>query len=163
MASSTSPLDDLQTYISHLLSRVSASFNGSLSSLSTLSLQDYIRLIAIIGGYCLLRPYLLKLSGRFQARDHERKLDADEASSAAAVNPNARGGKKSKDGLLGQVEIPEDSDSEDEQGGTGADWGKGARRRQRAMLRKLLDEEEERKVEEEEGKEDKDIEEFLVD
>ena len=136
------------------------------SSVSTLSLRDYIRLISIVGAYCLLRPYLLRLAGRFQAKDHERELDPDEMSSAAAT--------RGKSALLG-VEVPgESSDDDDDEDGegtkstsagrraTGADWGRGARRRQRAVLKKLLAEEEERKREEEEGREDRDIEEFLV-
>jgi hypothetical protein len=158
-----SPLDHIEAYLSHLRTRVSTSVSTSVSSIATLSARDYIRLVTIIGAYCLLRPYLLKLSARFQTRDHERELDLNEASSAAAVNPRGRA-SVAKDGLLGQVDIPEDSESEEdgEGGTTGADWGKGARRRQRVMLRRLLDEEEKRRVEELEGRENKDIEEFLI-
>lgn len=149
-------MDTLISRAAELPSLLYSRVSNISTSVSRLSVQDYIRLVAIVGAYCLLRPYLLRLAGRFQARDHERELDPDEFNSAAAVRA-----KPAFD-----VEIPDDSDDDDEQGaGTGvdADWGKGARRRQRAMLRKLLAEEEERRRIEEEGKEDKDIEEFLLD
>ena len=69
--------------------------------------------------------------------------------------------------LKGQVEIPEDTDSEGEEDGrvkaTGAaDWGKKARRRQRRVLRSLIEaDEKRRKEEEEEAGSDKEIEELL--
>ncbi|KAI9669198.1 MAG: hypothetical protein M1817_004740 [Caeruleum heppii] len=138
--------DYLQKWSSNLQSNIS-------SSVSRLSIYDYIRLVIIIGGYCLLRPYLLKLGGHFQAKDHERDVDPNEISSGAAISPNS---------LRGQVEVPEDSDSDDDAGTTGANWGKTARRRQRAMIRSLLDAEEKRKAEEAEADSDKEIEEFLV-
>ncbi|KAI9810690.1 MAG: hypothetical protein M1827_006149 [Pycnora praestabilis] len=125
-------------------------------SATKLSPQDWIRLVAIVGAYCLLRPYLIKMGARFQEKDHERALHSNDLSSAAAISPNS---------LRGQVEVPEDSESEDDDGkgkgkGSGADWGKGARRKQRKMIRKILDAEE-LKREEQEDDEDKDIEEFL--
>ena len=123
---------------------------------SRLTIKQYIHLIIVVGAYALLRPYLVKLGGRFQAKDHERELDPDEMSSAAVVSPNS---------LRGQVQVPEDSDSEEESGaGTGVSktWGKKARRRQRKMIRELIEAEEKRKMEEEEADSDKEIEEFLV-
>src|SRR5579862_2276125 len=100
-------------------------------SVSQLSLRDYIRIVIILGGYALLRPYLLKLGGRFQARDHERKLDLKEVSSDTAMPANS---------LRGQVHVPEDTDEEEGGSGTGAEWGRMARRRQREMIRKILEE-----------------------
>ncbi|KAI9774358.1 MAG: hypothetical protein M1840_004252 [Geoglossum simile] len=121
-------------------------------SVSQLSLRDYIRIVIILGGYALLRPYLLKLGGKFQAKDHERGLDPEEMSSGAAMPINS---------LRGQVRVPEDTEEEDDGGsGTGAEWGRTARRRQRDMIRKILEGEEKRKAEEAEDS-DKDIEEFL--
>lgn len=135
------------TYASNLRSQVTSSY-------SRLSLQDYIRLIAIVGAYCLLRPYLLKFGAKFQAKDHERELDPDEMASAAAVSPNS---------LRGKVHVPEDTDSgSEEEGRKGTDWGKKARRRQRRVLRGILEAEEKRRREEDEAESDKEIEEFLV-
>ncbi len=124
-------------------------------SVSKMTLNDYIRIIIVLGGYCLLRPYLLQLAGRFQAKDHDRELDPDEMSSAAAVSPNS---------LRGQVQVPEDSDGEEEEeegGSKGTDWGRSARRRQRQLIRKILAAEDKLKAEEAEADSDKEIEEFL--
>jgi len=98
----------------------------------------------------LLRPYIIKLGSRAQMKTHERE---SEETAKAAISPNE---------LRGRVEIPEDSDSEEEAQSSSADWGKKARRRQRDMIKKLLDAEERRLQESKEEEEDKDIEEFLV-
>ena len=122
---------------------------------TALTLKDYIRMIVIIGGYCLLRPYLLRLGAKYQASDHERELDPNEMSSATAVSPKL---------LRGRVEVPEDSESDGEDAGvgTGINWGRKARRRQRLMIRKMLEAEEKRGRVENEAHEDADIEEFFV-
>lgn len=120
------------------------------ATFTDLSLHKLVRIVMVLGGYILLRPYLLKLSGRSQMDQHEAPLPEG---AKAAISPNS---------LRGQVDIPEDSGDEDEDGATGADWGKKARRRQRDVLKRLLDAEEERLAAEQEDEEDKDIEEFLV-
>ncbi|KAI9828108.1 MAG: hypothetical protein M1832_003635 [Thelocarpon impressellum] len=149
----TSPLATLHNTLQTLSTRLTTNLSSSVASLSA---QDVIRIIIIGGGYCLLRPYLIKLGGRFQARDHEREVDASELSSGAAVSPNS---------LRGRVGVPgedeDDGDEEEEAEGSGVDWGRAARKRQRAVLRKLLDAEERARQEEAEGIEDRDIEEFL--
>jgi hypothetical protein len=103
----------------------------------------------------LLRPYLIKLGGRAQMKSHEEEAARADAEAKAKISPNE---------LRGKVEIPEDTDEEDEATGesSGPDWGKKARRRQREMIKKLLDAEEQRLRESQEELEDKDIEEFLV-
>jgi hypothetical protein len=106
----------------------------------------------------LLRPYLIKLGGRAQMKSHE----------GAEAGPEAEAGAKAKispNELRGRVEIPDDTDDEEEEAtgtASGPDWGKNARRRQRDMIKKLLDAEERRLQESLEEEEDKDIEEFLV-
>lgn len=118
--------------------------------------KDYIRLLAIVGGYCLLRPYLVKFGGRFQASDHEREIhDAD-------ILPGGGKGIISPNVIRGQ--IPEDTDEEDEEeeGDKGVvSWGRKARRRQRGLVRKIVAAEEKRRREEDEADSDKEIEEFL--
>lgn len=99
----------------------------------------------------------MKLGGKFQTSDHERPLDPNEMSSPAAVSPNT---------LRGQIDIPEDSDSEDEGTVSGSNWGKSARRKQRHMVRQIVEAEEkltttEVEEEDEETASDKEIEEFL--
>jgi hypothetical protein len=99
----------------------------------------------------LLRPYIIKLGSKSQMHTHEQ-----ESAESAQISPNE---------LRGRVQIPEDSDSEDEPTvakASGPDWGKKARRRQRDMIKKLLEVEERRLQESKEEEEDKDIEEFLV-
>ena len=118
-----------------------------------LELRDYIRLIAIVGGYCLLRPYLVNLGGKHQGKDHERPFDADETSSPAVISPNNI--REHYD------EVLEDSDSEDDVAlAAGMTWGKSARKKQRRTLKQIL-EAEERKGAMGEADSDKEIEEFL--
>lgn len=123
---------------------------------SNMTPEKYIRLIVIVGAYALLRPYIMKLGSKFQTREHEKEVDEDEMAAAAAISPNS---------LRGQVQVPEDSDSEEDDEGkpTGADWGKKARRRQRQLVRRVLEAEEKLRKEQQEDDEDKDIQEFLVD
>lgn len=116
--------------------------------------RDYIRLIIIIGAYCLLRPQIIKLGARLQTKQHER----DALDDGAEIHPNE---------LRGKFEIPgvdPDSDEEDleeDEGRTG-DWGRKARVRQRKFIREALEREEKRLADEQEDESDKDIEEFLT-
>ncbi|KAI9857172.1 MAG: hypothetical protein M1824_004973 [Vezdaea acicularis] len=137
-------LDTLQTLAGNAKRNIDA-------SVSHLGAQDYIRIVIIIGAYALLRPYLIKLGARFQAKDHEREVDLAEFESEDPAKQKS---------LRSQVEVP--SDSEDEDDGKGPKWGRGARRRQRAMIRKLLEEDERRKQEEADADSDKDIEDLLI-
>lgn len=88
-------------------------------------------------------------------QSHEEESERAEAEARAKISPNE---------LRGRVEIPDDTDEEDEATAeaSGPDWGKKARRRQRDMIKKLLEAEEQRLQENQEELEDKDIEEFLV-
>ncbi|OCL12124.1 DUF1531-domain-containing protein [Glonium stellatum] len=140
--------------ITTLLSTWAGNFQRNTSSaFAELRLQDYIRLVVIIGGYCLLRPWLMKLGAKMQTKSHE----ADSADTGL-MNPNE---------LRGKVEIPgvdEDSDEEEEEAaaGTAGNWGRGARVRQRKFIREALEREEKRLREETEAESDKEIEEFLI-
>jgi hypothetical protein len=139
--------DQFSEYSSNLRSQVNYTYHR-------LTIKDYIQLVIIVGAYGLLRPYLIKLGAKFQAKDHERELDPDEMSSAAATSINS---------LRGKVHVPEDTDSESEaEGKKETDWGKKARRRQRKMIREILEAEEKKLRELDENESDKDIEEFLV-
>lgn len=123
---------------------------------SSLSTEGYVRLIVIVGAYCMLRPYLVKLGGRFQAKDHAREVDdTTEETSPAAVSPNT---------LRGGADLSDHS-SEDEQVESPAPrWGRGARQRQkRKAAQEVLDTEKIEVVDldEEQGDSDKEIQEFL--
>lgn len=68
-----------------------------------------------------------------------------------------------KDSIKGRVEIPDDTDSEDEAvTRTGMDWGKAARQRQRRVMKQLLDAEEKKRLDDEEAESDKELEQFMI-
>ncbi|RYP45217.1 hypothetical protein DL768_008410 [Monosporascus sp. mg162] len=153
-------MDELQGMVEHLFDSVSklgellytrttTNLGGSIKQMTP---KQWIRLVIIVGAYCLLRPYILKMASKHQQREMER----EEQRAQVEITPNQ---------LRGQVvDIPEDSD-DDEDGQTqttAADWGKKARRRQRNMIKKLLDAEEKRLQQLQEDEEDKDIEDYLV-
>ena len=119
-----------------------------------MTLLKWIRMIAIVGGYLLLRPYIEKGAAKWMGSEHEKELDPAEMAKA-----NGKKAKISPNSLRGQVEIPDDTDEEEEEEGqaTGADWGKKARKRQRTVLRKILEAEEKLLQEDD----DDDIKEFL--
>jgi hypothetical protein len=122
-----------------------------INAFSQITLEKYIRLVLIVGAYALLRPYVLKLAGKQQTKEHEKDIYVKDMASPAEKLPNS---------LRDQVQVPEDSDEGEE--ATGADWGKKARKRQRQMVRKILEADEKLRKEKEGDDEDKDIEEFLV-
>lgn len=132
-----------------------------IRSLDGMSPEKWIRVVIVVGTYMLLRPYLLKLGGKAQMRQHESEAAAAaeeaEAKAKAKMSPNELRGHK--------IQIPEDSDNSEDEGeaqASSADWGKKARRRQRTMVKKILEAEEQRLRELQEDEEDKDIEEFLM-
>lgn len=118
----------------------------------------------------MIRPYLVKLGGRFQAKDHERDVlddESGEVNSPAVFSPNMLRGRPDVVDDYGGGEEDEDEDSGEEEGET-VRWGRGARRRQRRMIVARKEEEENLKVKEEEGTlsgeeadSDREIEEFL--
>lgn len=127
------------------------------ATLDGMSPEKWIRLVMIVGAYMLLRPYLIKLGGKSQMKQHEKEAaEAEaEAKEKAKMSPNELRGHK--------VEIPEDSDDEEAEGeATATDWGKKARRRQRNMVKKILEAEEKRLQDLQDDDEDKDIQEFLT-
>ncbi|KAI1117229.1 DUF1531-domain-containing protein [Nemania sp. NC0429] len=128
--------------------RTTANVGASFDSMTA---QQWIRLVAIVGAYALLRPYVIKMGAKYQEKQFEKAQQEE----AAHISPNQ---------LRGELGIPEESDDEDGDEGetTAADWGKKARKRQRNMIKQLLDAEEKRLQETLDEQEDKDIEEFLV-
>ncbi|KAF2090202.1 DUF1531-domain-containing protein [Saccharata proteae CBS 121410] len=131
------------------------------NTFSNLRPHDYIRLVVIIGGYCLLRPYLMKLGAHMQMKAHKRDEEAEKQETAnndfngATLDANDLRGAKI---ALPGVDSDDESDGEVREG----DWGKRARLRQRAFVRETLVEAERRLMEKKDEAEDKDIEEFLV-
>ncbi|KAJ8130487.1 hypothetical protein O1611_g3149 [Lasiodiplodia mahajangana] len=134
--------------VSLITDRTTTNISASFDSMTA---QQWIRLVAIVGAYALLRPYVIKMGARHQ----EKQFEKAQQESTTQISPNE---------LRGELGIPEDSDDDDEQEGetTAADWGKKARKRQRNMIKQLLDAEEKRLQETIDEQEDKDIEEFLI-
>ncbi|KPM41304.1 hypothetical protein AK830_g5256 [Neonectria ditissima] len=124
--------------------------NNLAATFSDMSAQNWIRMIVIVGGYMLLRPYVLKLAGKVAVRKLEEQDEKEKAAAKAKISPNELRGGVAEDGS----EIGEEGES------TGADWGEKARTRQRVMLKQLVEAEELRRQEEED---DKDIEDLLED
>lgn len=120
--------------------------NNVTNAISNLSPEGWLRLIAIAGGYMLMRPYLMKWAGK---RAVENMEERDEQEQAAEMSANEfRGIKKQLD--------EHDYEQTDEN-----DWGQKARVRQRKILKSML-EEQERKLQED-AEDDEDIKEFLID
>ncbi|PGH01905.1 hypothetical protein GX51_04959 [Blastomyces parvus] len=152
----TSLLTTLQTWSTNLTTNVS-------SSVSSLTVRDYIRLVWIIGGYIFLRPYLdtgfrKLLNTQMDKSDAEEKeRERAEAEAANSGSAGARA-KMSANALRGALGVESDSEEEDEDEDV-PQWGKSARRRQKRVL-KQLEEAGERLREDED---DKDIADLLVD
>ncbi len=108
----------------------------------------------VVGAYLLIRPYLVKGGAKMQERQHEKVIAADRKREAKNLI--------SANSLRGQVEIPEDTDSEEE-AKSGVNWGGKARKKQRRALKKILEADEKMRLDAEGDKDDKDIMEYLVD
>lgn len=128
--------------------------NNLHSTFTNMTIQGWIRLIVIVGGYMLLRPYALKWLGKrqFESMEEQERKDREEEEERAKITPNQLRGEK------GPAEFEELSDDEGES--TASNWGAKARVRQRTMIKQMLEREERRRLEEED---DKDIEDLLED
>lgn len=124
--------------------------NNIQDTFTNMTIQGWLRLTAIVGGYLLLRPWILKLSVKTAVSKLEEEDEREKAK--AALTPNELRGAKQ------QLEEHLEDDSGD---GTGADWGQRARVRQRTLLKDMLEAEEQRRMEEQED--DRDIAEYLED
>lgn len=145
-------LDAITTYASNFRHNITHAFVD-------MSVEKYIRLVAVVGAYALLRPFFIRIGTKIQEKQHEKEF----AAGAALAYPD-RKPEISANQLRGQAE-PEDSDDEEEgeTETTGAEWGKKARKRQRQILKRVLEAEQKIREKEEEEESDKEIEQFLVD
>jgi hypothetical protein len=120
-------INDLVETVSGYLYQGYENLVHNASHYASMSLKEWVRIITIVCAYLLLRPYLSKWAAKAQSDQHEKEINADEMS-AGATGPKAA---ISANALRGQVEVPEDSESEEDTGegeATGANWGKKARR-----------------------------------
>jgi hypothetical protein len=138
-------------------------FKRNAVNFGSMSMKEWLRIITIVGAYLLIRPYFAKWAENVQARQHEKELHPAEMAAAAKPEKTAI----SANSLRGQVQLPVESDSEEETAEgkpSGANWGKKARRRQRAMIRRIIEQDEKlrREMVEYDDDEDKDIEQYLT-
>ncbi|KAF2096696.1 DUF1531-domain-containing protein [Rhizodiscina lignyota] len=143
----------------NLLSLWAGNFHrNTTKAFADLRPKDYIRLVIIIGAYCLLRPYLMKLGAKLQARGYEREdRAAQEEAEKTRLNGNdLRGTRIALPGI-------ESDDEEDEDEAEASSWGRKAKLRQRKMIRKKLEEQEERLRSMQEEESDQDIADLLED
>ncbi|KAI1100725.1 DUF1531-domain-containing protein [Jackrogersella minutella] len=137
-----------------LFTLVKDRFSTNVSeSFTSMTPKQWLRLVIFVGGYMLLRPYIIKLGAKHQEKQMEKQFKEEEERQAQ-ISPNELRGQ--------QIGLPEDSDDDEQVETTASDWGKKARKRQRNMIKKLLDTEEKRLQELQEDEEDKDIEQYLV-
>ncbi|KAK0101204.1 hypothetical protein ONS95_012814 [Cadophora gregata] len=98
---------------------------------------NYIRMIAIVGGYLFLRPYIQKWGERQQAKQHEKMLSqkaADKKGKKAKISPNAlRGGKS-----VSFADEGSDAESGSEGEGAKEEWGRKEKKRQKKLEEKKM-------------------------
>ncbi|MCJ1314052.1 hypothetical protein MMC25_007732 [Agyrium rufum] len=161
MASSTRPTFALPTSLHSYTTNVSETLNETFGNLTY---TDGMRLLIVICGYILLRPHLIKIGARIQAKSHA-DLDKQAAAEAEEEERDRKyeesyttSAKMDGNFLRGAKDVDLDTDSEEEREmgkAAGTDWGKGARKRQRRFVKRVLEAEEKRREEEDvEGIED---------
>ena len=127
------------------------------------NVYEILRLITIVGAYLLFRPYLLKLTQKFQEQDHARPLISSEQDTpaVAAAGGGGRRRRRRRSALLGGGGGGDSSEESDDGGEEEMSWGAKVRRRKRAetkALKEAIQKEEEARACEES---DEDIAEFL--
>jgi hypothetical protein len=145
---------DTVNYVVENIRYFALNFLHNIENALDMDLRTFIRIVVVVGAYLLIRPYLVKGGAKLQERQHEKVFEADRKREAnAKISPNS---------LRGQVEVPEDTDSDEEQA-TGVNWGGKARKRQRKVVKQILDADEKMRLDAEGDKDDRDILEYLVD
>lgn len=130
-------------------------FLHNIENMLDMDLRTTIRIVVIVGAYLLIRPYLVKGGAKLQERQHEKVFEADKnREKEALISANS---------LRGQVEVPEDTESEEEGEASGVNWGGKARKKQRKVLKQILEKDEKMRLDAEGDKDDKDIMDLLVD
>lgn len=127
--------------------------NNMQGAVKSMSPQSWLRLIAIVGGYMMMRPYVMKWASKRAVEGMEEADEREKADEKARMSANEFRGVKEK-----LIEQEEDEDAGE---GTSSDWGQKARVRQRQLLKQMLEAEEERRAQD--AEDDEDIKEFLLD
>jgi hypothetical protein len=139
-------LEDLGKVASSFITKASNSISQGFNNMTT---EGWIRLTVVVGGYLLLRPYIMRFLGTMQVDEMERQ----DAKSKAEISPSQLRGETIGGESLEEYE-------EDDGEATGSTWGQRARTRQRVMLKNLMEAAERQRQEEED---DKDIADLLED
>ncbi|OBT55111.1 hypothetical protein VE04_04460 [Pseudogymnoascus sp. 24MN13] len=151
-------MTDLNDLIDTVLGYLSQGFENlkhNAEHYASMSLKEWVRIVTIVGAYLLLRPYLSQWAAKLQSAEHDKEIDADELATPA-TGPKAA---ISANSLRGQVKAVEATAQT-----TSANWGKKARKRQRAMIKRIIEADEKLRAETEayDDEEDKDIEQYLT-
>lgn len=136
---------------------------NSLAMWDDMTLLRTIRIIAILGAYLFLRPYLQKWGERTQKKQFEKEVEKSKQPQAVMAANDLRdgGGKKGKGKGKGKgVKFAEEVDEVE---GKEEEWGGKAKSKQKEKVRKVLEKQEELRRVEQEDEEDKDIMQYLVD
>ncbi|KOS18619.1 PGA2--like protein [Escovopsis weberi] len=155
---------DILTIITSKLGEYGSNARNNIADgVNNMTARSWIRLVIIVGGYMLLRQYVIKHSTKVAVRKLEQQEAEEKARAqgeAAKISPNdMRGLGASASAAPDQLD---DIDADEHAEGTGVDWGSRARVKQRKFLREMLEREEQRRMEEQDD-DDADIKEFLVD
>ncbi len=157
-------MDDIVDTVSHYAMMAYSNGRANILKFINMSGLQWIRIITIVGGYLLLRPYITMFAEKSQNKQLEKPLEVLQEAQAekraeAVISPNT---------LRGLVQLPEESDSDEEKvSGKDVKWGQKAKRRQRETLRKIIEAEDKARREAEDvggfvSDEDKDIEHYLT-
>jgi len=142
-------------YVIENIQYFALNFLHNVENVLDMDLRTAIRLVVIVGAYLLIRPYLVKGGAKLQEKQHEKVFEADKKREKEALI--------SANSLRGQVEVPEDTESEEEGQASGVNWGGKARKKQRKAIKKILEVDEKMRLDAEGDKDDKDIMDLLVD
>jgi len=112
-------------------------------SFSDTELKNWIRIVAVVGAYLLVRPHLIKYGAKKQEQELEKVDKEPLAGPKAKISPNALRDTSGK-----AIEL-DDSDNEVEDGAP--QWGKKARVRQRTVVKKIQEAMEQKSREDDEG------------
>ncbi|KAF2424393.1 DUF1531-domain-containing protein [Tothia fuscella] len=124
------------TQASSSLSTWSGNFQrNTKSSFARMSTKNWIRLTVVVCAYILLRPHIMKIMAKVQAKQLQKMGDEDTAARA----------EMDANDLRGIVKIPgvESDDDDEVEEVRENEWGRKARVRQRKVVRKAMERHEE--------------------
>jgi hypothetical protein len=126
---------------------------NSTAAFTNLTAKNAIQLVIVIGAYALLiRPVLVSIGARIQAKQHVEASQEAEAEWQAKLSANNLRGV-----AIPGVDSDSDEDDEVKANVKVGQWGRKARVRQRNIVRRLLVEKEERGLEDESDEELRDL------